>query len=282
MIPAAFDYEVAESVEHALELLGATSGAKAMAGGHSLLPMMKLRFARPSTVVDIGRIDALDEIADEVDHVTVGALVRHCDLERNPIVRKEVPLLGFAAGLAGDRQVRHRGTIGGSLAHADPAGDLTAIALALDAEIVTRGPKGERTIAAADFFRGLYTTALAPDELIVRVRVPKTGSAGWSYVKFRRRSIDWATVGVAAVVRANGSIDEARVSLVNMGPRPLRATAVEDALRGGARDGVAAAAGRADAGADPPSDTWASADFRRHLARVITEQAVNDALSRTG
>jgi len=131
VIPVAFDYEVAESVEHALELLGATSGAKAMAGGHSLLPMMKLRFARPSTVVDIGRIDALDEIADEVDHVTVGALVRHCDLERNPIVRKEVPLLGFAAGLAGDRQVRHRGTIGGSLAHADPAGDLPAIALAL-------------------------------------------------------------------------------------------------------------------------------------------------------
>ena len=281
MIPAAFDYEVAESVEHALDLLG-RSGAKAMAGGHSLLPMMKLRFSRPSTIIDIGRIDGLDDIADDGDRVTVGALVRHCDLERNPIVRKEVPLLAFAAGLAGDRQVRHRGTIGGSLAHADPAGDLPAIALALDAEIVARGPKGERTISAADFFRGLYTTALAPDELIVRVRVPKTGDAGWSYVKFRRRSIDWATVGVAALVRGNGSIDDARVSLVNMGPRPLRATAVEDALRGEARDGVPAAAGRADVGADPPSDTWASADFRRHLARVLTEQALEEALSRTG
>jgi len=282
VIPAAFDYEVAESVEHALELLAATSGAKAMAGGHSLLPMMKLRFSRPSTIVDIGRIDELDDIADEGDHVTVGALVRHCDLERNPIVRSQVPLLGFAAGLAGDRQVRHRGTIGGSLAHADPAGDLPAVALALDAEIVARGRNGERTIPAADFFRGLYPTALAPDELIVRVRVPKTAGAGWSYVKFRRRSIDWAMVGVAALVRANGSIDEARIGLVNMGPRPVRATAVEDALRGSAPDGVAAAAGEAAAGTDPPSDTWASADFRRHLARVLTEQAVNEALARTG
>jgi carbon-monoxide dehydrogenase medium subunit len=281
VIPAAFDYEVAESVEQALELLATRPDAKLLAGGQSLLPAMKLRFSRPATLVDIGRINGLDEIADEGDHVTVGALVRHCDLERNPIVRKEVPLLGFAAGLAGDRQVRHRGTIGGSLAHADPAGDLPAIALALDAEIVARGPKGERTIPAADFFRGLYTTALAPDELIVQVRVPKTGGAGWSYLKFRRRSIDWAMVGVAALVRANGSIEEARIGLVNMGPRPVRATAVEDALRGSARDGVAAAAGEAAAGTDPPSDTWASADFRRHLARVLTEQAVNEALART-
>ena len=281
MIPATFDYEVADSVEHALELLGTNGDAKLLAGGHSLLPMMKLRFARPATLVDIGRIDGLDEISDQGDHVAVGALARHCELERSPLVQREVPLLSYAAGLVGDRQVRHRGTIGGSLAHADAAGDLPAIALALDAQIVARGPQGERTIAAGDFFKGLYTTALAPDELIVQVRVPKTGDAGWSYVKFRRRALDWATVGVAAHVRENGSID-AHISLVNMGPCPLRATAVEDALRSGGRDGVAAAAEHADEGTSPISDTWASADFRRHLARVLTERAVAEALARAG
>ncbi len=279
MIPATFDYVVADSVEHALELLGTNDDAKLLAGGHSLLPMMKLRFARPATLVDIGRIDGLHEISDEGDHVAVGALVRHCELERSPLVQKEVPLLSYAAGLVGDRQVRHRGTIGGSLAHADAAGDLPAIALALDAQIVARGTQGERTIAAGDFFRGPYTTALAPDELIVRVHVPKTGDAGWSYVKFRRRALDWATVGVAAHVRENGSID-AHISLVNMGPRPLRATAVEDALHSGGRDAVAAAAEHADEGTSPVSDTWASADFRRHLARVLTERAVTEALER--
>lgn len=282
MIPAAFDYEVADSVEQALELLTAKPDAKLLAGGHSLLPAMKLRFSRPAALIDIARIPGLDTVTDGGDHVAIGALVRHCELERDAIVRAELPLLAYAAGLAGDRQVRHRGTIGGSLAHADPAGDLPAIALTLDAEIVARGPSGERTIAAADFFRGIYTTALAPDELIVQVRVPKTAGAGWSYLKFRRRSIDWAMVGVAAVVRANGSIDEARISLVNMGPKPVRASAVEDALHGGSSDGVAAAAAHAAEGTDPPTDTWASSDFRRHLAPVLTEQAVNEALSRTG
>lgn len=280
MIPAAFDYEVAESLEHALELLASDDDAKALAGGHSLLPLMKLRFARPPLLVDIGRIGGLDTIADGGDAVSIGALVRHCELERDPIVQKELPLLAFAASLVGDRQVRHRGTIGGSLAHADPAGDLPAIALALDAEIVARGPQGERTIAAADFFTGLYRTALSPGELIVEVRVPKAAGAGWSYVKFRRRALDWATVGVAALVRANGSIDDARISLVSMGPRPLRATAAEEALRAGGRDGVADAAGRADDGTAPVSDTAASADFRRHLARVLTARAVEEALGR--
>jgi carbon-monoxide dehydrogenase medium subunit len=280
VIPAAFDYEVAESLEHALDLLAANEDAKALAGGHSLLPLMKLRFARPPLLVDIGRVGGLDTIADAGDHVAVGALVRHCELERDPVVREQVPLLAYAAGLVGDRQVRHRGTIGGSLAHADPAADLPAIALALEAEIVARGPQGERTIAAADFFTGLYQTALAPGELIVQVRVPKTAGAGWSYVKFRRRALDWATVGVAALVRGNGSIEDARIALVSMGPRPLRATAAEEALRTGGRDGVAAAAEQADAESAPQSDTAASADFRRHLARVLTARAVEEALGR--
>jgi len=280
VIPATFDYEVAESVEHAIELLG-TKDAKAIAGGHSLLPLMKLRFSRPSTLVDIGRIGGLDAVTDEGEQIAIGALTRHCRLEQDPLVRAGAPLLGYAAGLVGDRQVRHRGTIGGSLAHADPAGDLPAVCLALDAEIVARGPQGERTIPAAGFFRGRYRTVLEPDELIVQVRVPKTPGAGWSYLKFRQRALDWATVGVATLVRANGSL-EPSIALVNMGQSPLRATAAEATLRDGGREAVAAAAARADEESDPTSDTWASADFRRHLARVLTEQAITEALSRAG
>jgi carbon-monoxide dehydrogenase medium subunit len=281
VIPAAFDYEVAESVDHAIELLGSTEDAKLLAGGHSLLPLMKFRLARPAMLIDIGRIDGLAGVRDAGDQIAVGALTRHSDLEGDALAREHCPLLAYTAALVGDRQVRHRGTLGGSLAHGDPAGDLPTVALTLDAQIVVRGPAGERTVAAGEFFRGFFETALAPDELIVEIRFPKT-TAGWSYLKFRRRSIDWATVGVAAVVEtANGSIGGARVGLTNMGQTPLRASASEAALAGASRDGVAAAAEQADAGTDPPGDTAASSDFRRHLSRVLTQRAVEEAIARS-
>ena len=278
MIPAPFEYELAESVEHAIELLGSKEDPKLLAGGHSLLPLMKFRLARPATLVDIGRLTDLAGVRDGGDHLAIGALTRHHDLEHDPLVREHCPLLAYAAGLVGDRQVRHRGTIGGSLGHCDPAADLPTVALTLDAQIVTRGPGGERVTAAADFFRGFYETTCGPDELIVEVRVPKTGAAGWSYVKFRRRALDWATVGVAAVVEGNGSIERARIGLTNMGQTAVRASATEQALAGASQDGIAAAAAKADEGTDPPGDTWASADFRRHLARVLTARAVEEAL----
>ncbi|HSJ74144.1 MAG TPA: xanthine dehydrogenase family protein subunit M [Miltoncostaeaceae bacterium] len=281
MIPAGFEYEVAESADHALELLRTTEDAKLIAGGHSLLPLMKLRLARPGTLVDIGRLSDLRGVRDGGDHLAIGALTRHHDLNNDPVANDHCPLIAYAAGLVGDPQVRHRGTIGGSLAHGDPASDLPTICLTLEADIVVRGPNGERTVDAKDFFRGFFETALGEDEIITEVRVPKVGSAGWSYLKFRQRALDWATVGVAALVGAqNGSIEGARIGLTNMGQTPLRATAVESALAGAPRDGVAAAVERADEGTDPPSDTWASADFRRHLVRVLTGRAVEEALSR--
>ena len=281
MIPASFDYEVAESVDHALELLRTKEDAKLLAGGHSLVPLMKLRLARPATLVDIGRLTDLSGVRDGGDHLAIGALTRHHDLNTDPLATEHCPLIAYAAGLVGDPQVRHRGTIGGSLAHGDPASDLPTICLALDAVIVARGAGGERTIDARDFFRGFFETALAEEEVITEIRVPKTGSSGWSYLKFRQRALDWATVGVAAVVGAsNGSIEGARVALTNMGQTPLRASATEAALAGAPRDAVAQAAEKADEGTDPPGDTWASADFRRHLARVLTGRAVEEALSR--
>jgi len=281
MIPANFDYELAESVDHALELLRTKEDAKLLAGGHSLLPLMKLRLARPGTLVDIGRLSDLRGVRDGGDHLAIGALTRHHDLNNDPLAQQHCPVIAYAAGLVGDPQVRHRGTIGGSIAHGDPASDLPTISLLLDADIVVRGPNGERTIDAKDFFVGFFETALGEDEIVTEVRVPKVGAAGWSYLKFRQRALDWATVGVAAVVGAsNGSIEGARVGLTNMGQTPLRASAVEAALAGAPRDAVGQAAERADEGTDPPSDTWASADFRRHLARVLTARALDEALSR--
>ena len=280
MIPAAFEYEVAESVEHAVELLGSKDDAKLLAGGQSLLPLMKFRLARPATLVDIGRLTDLAGVRGG-DHLAIGALTRHHDLEHDALVAEHCPLLGYAAGLVGDRQVRHLGTIGGSLAHCDPAADLPTIALTLDAQIVTRGPGGERVTPAREFFRGFFETTCGPDELVVEVRVPKTGSAGWAYLKFRRRALDWATVGVAAVVESgNGTIDAARIGLTNMGQTPVRAEAAEQALAGATRDAVAAAAEQADTGTEPPDDTFASSEFRRRLARVLTARAVEEALSK--
>jgi aerobic carbon-monoxide dehydrogenase medium subunit len=280
MIPAQFEYEVAESVEHAIELLGAREDPKLLAGGQSLLPLMKLRLARPATLIDLGRVSELAGVRDGGDHLAIGAMTRHHDLHSDPLVQEHCPLLAFSAGLVGDPQVRHLGTIGGSLAHGDPAADLPTIVLTLDAQIVARGPGGERVLGAGECFRGYFETALEPGEVILEVRVPKSG-ARWSYVKFRQRSLDWATVGVAALVESgNGTIDSARVGLTNMGQTPLRASAVEQALAGSSSDGVAAAAEQADAGTDPPTDTWASSDFRRHLSRVLTARAVEEALAR--
>ena len=207
MIPAAFDYEVAESADHAVGLLGERGGdAKLLAGGHSLIPAMRLRVARPALLVDIGRIAELSYVREEGEALAIGALTRHQDVCDNALLQAQCPIVAYTAGLIGDPQVRHRGTIGGTLAHGDPASDMPAVMLALDAELVVRGGDGERTIPASEFYTGLFQTAVGPAEMLVEVRVPKLGSsAGWSYVKMSRRAQDWATVGVAAVVEENGS-----------------------------------------------------------------------------
>lgn len=272
MIPAAFDYEVAESVEHALELLGSDEDAKLLAGGHSLLPAMKLRLARPSRLVDIARLSDLSYVREDGDHVAIGALTRHADVAGAALLQEHCPIVSHVAGQIGDPQVRHRGTIGGSIAHGDPASDLPSVILALDGEIVARGPNGDRTIAARNCFTGVFQTAVGLDELIVEVRVPKLGSAGWSYTKMNRRAQDWATVAVAAVAR-NG--DGTAIALTNMGATALRATASEEALAGGAS--IADAAALAAEGTEPPSDHAASSEFRRHLVRVLTRRALEEA-----
>ncbi len=272
MIPAAFDYEVAESAEHAVELLGSDEDAKLLAGGHSLLPAMKLRLARPSRLVDVGRLSDLSYVRDGSDHVAIGALTRHADVAAAALLQEHCPIVSHVAGQIGDPQVRHRGTIGGSLAHGDPASDLPAVVLALGGELVSRNASGERTIGASDFFTGVFQTALAPAEMLVEVRVPKLGAAGWSYVKMNRRAQDWATVAVAAVAR-NG--DGTAIALTNMGATPLRATAAEQALAGGVS--IADAAALAAEGTEPPSDHAASSEFRRHLARVLTRRALEEA-----
>jgi len=274
VIPAPFDYEVAESVGHALSLLGDRDDAKLLAGGHSLLPLLRLRFTRPALLVDIGRLDELSYVRDAGGSVAIGALTRHHDVHHAPLLQEHNPLVSYAAGLIGDPQVRHRGTIGGSVAHGDPASDLPAVLLALDAEIDVAGAGGVRTVAAADFFRGVFTTAAGAHELVTEIRVPKlTGDHGWSYLKFRRRAQDWATVGVAVVAkRSNGGFESAAIGLVNMGTTPLRAQAAEQALVAGADPGAVAAEGT-----DPPSDTQASAEYRRHLAAVLVRRAAEEA-----
>ena len=276
MIPAAFDYERAESVEHALELLGSREDAKLLAGGHSLLPAMRLRLSRPSLLVDIRRLSELSYVSDVGASIAIGALTRHHDVATAPLLQEHNPLVSYVAGLIGDPQVRHRGTIGGSIAHGDPASDLPAVALALDAEIDIAGAEGTRTVAAADFFRGVFETAVGADEMVTEVRMPKlSGDHVWSYLKFRRRAQDWATVGVAAIARRNGAIAEPAIALVSMGAVPLRAAAAEAAWAGGDDPGAVAAEGT-----DPPSDTNGSAEFRRHLAEVLVRRAVEEAQGR--
>jgi aerobic carbon-monoxide dehydrogenase medium subunit len=278
MTPATFDYEIAESPEHAVELLAATEDAKLLAGGHSLIPLMRLRFARPSLLVDIGRLADLSYVRDAGEQLAIGALTRYRTLKEDPLLQEHCPIVSHTAGLVGDPQVRHRGTIGGSLAHSDPASDFPAVLVVLGAEVDVVGPGGSRTLPAADLFRGVFESALAPDELMTEIRVPKLGSwTGWSYLKFARRAQDWATVAVAALVRRdNGGVGEARIALTNMGPVPVRAVAAEQALVAGDADFAARMADEAD----PSSDTNASAEFRSHLARVIGARAVEEAVRR--
>ncbi len=278
MIPAGFDYEVAESVDHAIELLGRSEDAKLLAGGHSLLPAMKLRLARPELLVDVGRLDELSYVQEEGDTIAIGALTRHKDVAASSVLQEHCAIVSDTAGQVGDPQVRHRGTIGGSLAHGDPASDLPTVILALHGELVARGPGGDRAIPAGDFFTGVWQTALEPNEVLVEIRVPKLADAGWSYTKMARRAQDWATVAVAAVVHGNGSVERASVALTNMGATSLRANAVEEALVGGAS--IEDAAALAADGTEPSTDHAASSEFRKHLARVLTRRALEEASRR--
>jgi aerobic carbon-monoxide dehydrogenase medium subunit len=268
LIPAPFTYKRAWSVDEAVDLVARDGEeAKFLAGGHSLLPLMKLRLAVPQTLVDVGRLPELSYIKDAGDHIAVGAATTHGELAGSHLLGQELPLLAHAAGQVGDPQVRHCGTIGGSLAHADPAADLPAVALALDATLVARGPVGGREIAAADFFRGLFETALEPGELLTEIRISKPSAPGWAFQKFTKRAIDWAIVGVA--------VQGGRVALVNMGQTPVRAAAVESALAGGAS--AAEAAAHAAVGTSPSEDLNASRAYREHLARVLVRRALTDA-----
>jgi len=272
VIPAAFDYKRATSAAEAVSLVGEHGDdAKFLAGGHSLLPLMKLRLAQPSVLIDIGRLSDLSYIRDAGDHVAVGALTRHRDIETSDLLKEHVPLLAHAASHVGDPQVRHRGTIGGSIAHADPASDLPATTLALGATYVAQGPSGTREIAATDFYQGFLESALAADEILTEIRVPKMAGAGWGFQKFNRRAQDWAIVGVAAW-RRNG---DSGVALVNMGSTPILATSVSGALSQGAS--VAEAAEQAAAEAEPQADLNASVEYRVHLAKVLVRRALEDA-----
>lgn len=272
MIPASFDYIRADSVDAALAALTEHGDeAKLLAGGHSLLPLMKLRLAAPSVLVDVGRLDDLRYINDAGDHIAIGALTRHRDLEISTMLAADAPLLAHAAGHVGDPQVRHRGTLGGSLAHADPASDLPAVILAMGGTLVATGPNGTREIAASDFFTGFLESELAPDELLTEIRVPKLDTQGWSFQKFNRRAQDWAIVGVATV-RANGSTG---VALVNMGSTPLLASAVMDAVKSGASASDAAAF--ANEGTEAQSDINASSEYREHLARVLVRRSLEES-----
>jgi aerobic carbon-monoxide dehydrogenase medium subunit len=273
VIPAPFTYQRASSVDEALALVAEHGDeAKFLAGGHSLLPLMKLRLAQPEVLIDLAPLRELSYIRDEEGHIAIGALTRHHDLEHSALLARAVPLLAHAAGQVGDPQIRHRGTLGGSLAHGDPASDLPAVILALDATLVARGPSGEREIAAADFFAGLFETALEPDELLVEVRVPRPAAAGWSFQKFTKRAIDWAIVGVA--------VQGSSVALINMASTPVRAAAVERALASGAVPREAAA--HAADGTSPIEDINATPAYREHLARILTGRALEEAAGRAG
>ena len=273
MIPAPFDYVRADTAEAALGALAEHGDeAKLLAGGQSLLPLMKLRLAVPTVVVDVSRAGDLSYVRDEGDEIAIGALTRHHDVANNEWIRAAVPVLAHAAKLVGDPQVRHRGTIGGSVAHADPSADLPTALLALGASYVLSGPNGQRTVAAGEFATGFLETVLSPDELLTEIRVPKP-DAGWGYEKFTRRAIDWATVAVAAVRRGDGSVT---VALGNMAPTVIRAAAVEQAVASGS--GSSDAGALADDGTEPPSDVTASADYRRHLAKVLTARALEACL----
>ena len=279
MIPAKFDYVRPGTLDEAVTALaGGGDDAKVIAGGQSLLPLLRLRLAYPELLVDVGGLAELTGVTDAGDALVIGARTTHYQIVRDPLVAEHCGLLAQAAGTVADPAVRHRGTLGGSLVHADPAGDLPAVALALDATMVARGPGGEREIGAADFFVDYLTSSLAPDEILTAVRVPKLGPGwGYRYEKFHRTAQAWAIVGVAALVlRSNGAVAEARIGLTNMGPTPVRASAAEGAAAGAdaSRDALRAAAAHADEGTNPPGDLHGAPDYRRHLARVLTGRAL--------
>ena len=278
MIPAAFDYAAPTTLEEALSLLAqAGDEGKILAGGQSLIPVMKLRLAAPEHLIDLGKIDELNGITEDGDALVIGAMTPHHVVASDPLVARHAGLIQKASQTVADPQVRHRGTFGGALVHADPAGDLLAPALALEAEFVIAGPGGTRTVSATDFFQGLFTTAVGEDEILTQVRIPKTTGWGSDYQKFTRVAQQWSIVGIAAAIRVEGgAIAEARIGLTNMGSVPLRATGVDQALVGCALEEAAVKAATASIGegTKPPSDTNGDANFRRHLAGVLTARAV--------
>jgi carbon-monoxide dehydrogenase medium subunit len=278
MISAKFDYVRPSSMDEAVRAL-ASGGedTKAIAGGQSLMPLLRLRLAFPDKLVDLGGLDELRGVRDVGNQLEIGALTTHYEITRDPLIRQHCGLLAQATALIADPAVRHRGTIGGGLAHADPAGDLPAVITALDATLVVRGPSGEREIKPADFFSDYLTTSLAPGEILTAIRVPKLDGWGYRYEKLNVTAQAWAVVGVAAVARrSDGHVAEARVGLTNMGSVPVRAMAVEAAAAGAEASAAALAdaASHADEGTSPPSDLRADADYRRHLARVLTGRAL--------
>jgi aerobic carbon-monoxide dehydrogenase medium subunit len=281
VIPASFDYVRAGSIEEAVDaLVEHGDEAKLLAGGHSLLPLMKLRLATPEVLVDLGRVEALRGVCETDDgRLAIGAMTRHQDVMDDPLIREHCGVLAEVTAVVGDAQVRHRGTIGGALAHGDAAGDLPAALLALEGSLVVQGPTGRRQIAAAEFFVDFLTTALAEDEVVTEVRVPMLDASwSWRYEKFGRVAQSWAIVGALGMVkRSNGTIEEARVTLTSMGVVPVRASGVESALAGASTDAIADAAAHAADDTDPPSDLNADGDFRRHLARVLTRRALTAA-----
>jgi aerobic carbon-monoxide dehydrogenase medium subunit len=276
VIPPEFDYVAPETLDDALTALrGRGEDAKVLAGGHSLLPLMKLRLAAPTLLVDIRKVPGLRGVHRENGQWRIGAMTRHADLQGNA----DLGPVGQATAVIADQQVRNRGTIGGSLAHGDPASDLPTVLLACEGAVTVTGQGGPREIAASDLFQDYLTTAIGEGEIVTEVRVPDFAGWGTSYVKFTRRAEDWAMVAVCAMVKkaGDGSVEDARVALTNMGSTPLRASAVEDALRGKGADAIAAAAEQAAEGTDPPGDLNATPDYKRHLARVLTRRALEEA-----
>jgi carbon-monoxide dehydrogenase medium subunit len=280
MIPAQFDYVRPGSVDEVVAALGERGDdAKVLAGGQSLIPLLRLRLSYPEILVDAAKVPELTGVREDGHHLVIGAMTTHYQVIKDPLIRQHCGLIAQATETVADPAVRHRGTFGGALAHADPASDLPAVALALDAEMVVAGSGGRRTVPASEFFVDYLQTALAADELLVEIRVPKLGDGwGYHYEKFHRVAQSWAIVGVAAVARrSDGTIAEARVALTNMGATPVRASGVEQAVSGAGLDGVAAAAERAAEGTSAPSDLNGKADYREHLARVLTGRALTAA-----
>jgi aerobic carbon-monoxide dehydrogenase medium subunit len=275
VIPPEFDYVAPDTLDEALQALRGNEDAKVLAGGHSLLPLMKLRLAAPSMLVDIRKVPGLRGVQRENGQWKIGALTRHVDLQG----KAELGPLGKAAALIADQQVRNRGTIGGSLAHGDPASDLPTVLLVCEGTVTVAGEGGTREIAAADLFQDYLTTAVGDGEVLTEVRMPDFDGWGSAYVKFTRRAEDWAMVAVCALVKkaGDGSFEDVRIGLTNMGSTPLRASAAEQALRGKGADAIAAAAEQAAEGTDPPGDLNATPDYKRHLARVLTRRALEEA-----